>query len=81
MKRQRRRATPNPPVSPSVLDRSVVLHCATLIAKRAGIMRRRQRERSLFKALLPDADKMWPAWLKRIDTLVEDEVVIDPELP
>ena len=27
--------------------------------------------------LLPDSDKLWPAWLKRIDTLLEDEAVID----
>ena len=41
------------------------------------MVRRRQRERSLFEVLLPDADKLWPTWLKRIDTLLEDEAVID----
>jgi transposase, IS5 family len=41
------------------------------------MVRRRQRERSLFEVLLPDADKLWPAWLKRIDTLLEDEAVIE----
>lgn len=41
------------------------------------MVRRRQRERSLFEVLLPDADKLWPAWLKRIDTLLEDEAVMD----
>ena len=41
------------------------------------MVRRRQRERSLFEALLPDADKLWPAWLKRIDTVLEDEAVIE----
>ena len=41
------------------------------------MVRRRQRERGPFEVLLPDADKLWPAWLKRIDTLLEDETVID----
>ena len=33
---------------------------------------------SLFEVLLPDSDKLWPEWLERIDTLLEDEAVIDP---
>jgi IS5 family transposase len=41
------------------------------------MVRRRKQERSLFEVLLPDSDKLWPAWLKRIDTLLEDEAVID----
>jgi IS5 family transposase len=41
------------------------------------MVRRRQRERSLFEVLLPDADKLWPDWLKRIDTGLEDEAVIE----
>ena len=41
------------------------------------MVRRRKQDRSLFEALLPDSDKLWPAWLKRIDTLLEDEAVID----
>jgi IS5 family transposase len=41
------------------------------------MVRRRKRDRSLFEVLLPDSDKLWPAWLKRIDTLLEDEAVID----
>src|SRR3954464_8802511 len=41
------------------------------------MVRRRQRERSLFEVLLPDAEKLWPAWLKRIDTVLEDEAVIE----
>jgi len=41
------------------------------------MVRRRKRERSLFEVLLPDSDKLWPAWLKRIDTLLEDEAVIE----
>jgi IS5 family transposase len=38
---------------------------------------RRQRERSLFEVLLPDGHKLWPAWLRKIDTLLEDEAVIE----
>jgi Transposase domain (DUF772)/Transposase DDE domain len=41
------------------------------------MVRRRKQDRSLFEVLLPDSDKLWPAWLKRIDTLLEDEAVID----
>ena len=45
------------------------------------MVRRRQHERSLFEVLLPDADKLWPEWLKRIDTWLEDETVIDTVAP
>jgi Transposase domain (DUF772)/Transposase DDE domain len=41
------------------------------------MVRRRQRERSLFEILLPDGHKLWPDWLRRIDTLLEDEAVIE----
>jgi len=41
------------------------------------MVRRRQRERSLFEILLPDGHKLWPDWLRRIDTVLEDEAVID----
>jgi IS5 family transposase len=41
------------------------------------MVRRRKQDRSVFEVLLPDSDKLWPAWLKRIDTLLEDEAVID----
>ena len=41
------------------------------------MVRRRQRERNLFKVLLPDAHKLRPDWLRRIDTLLEDEAVIE----
>jgi IS5 family transposase len=41
------------------------------------MVQRRQRERSLFEVLLPDGHKMWPDWLRRIDTLLEDEAVIE----
>src|SRR3954465_15147199 len=45
------------------------------------MVRRRQRERSLFEVLLPDADKLWPAWLKRIDTVLGHEAVIESIAP
>ena len=41
------------------------------------MVQRRQRERSLFEVFLPDGHKLWPDWLRRIDTLLEDEVAID----
>jgi IS5 family transposase len=41
------------------------------------MVRRRQRDRSLFEVLLPDGHKLWPDWLRRIDTLLEDEAVIE----
>src|SRR5882724_1656497 len=41
------------------------------------MVQRRQRERRLFEVLLPDGHKLWPDWLRRIDTLLEDEAVIE----
>jgi hypothetical protein len=41
------------------------------------MVQRRQRERSLFEVFLADGHKLWPDWLRRIDTLLEDEAVID----
>lgn len=41
------------------------------------MVQRRQRERSLFEVFLPDGHKLWPDWLRRIDTLLEEEAVID----
>src|SRR5438105_2213055 len=37
----------------------------------------RQLERSLFEVLLPDGHKLWPDWLRKIDTLLEDDAVIE----
>src|SRR5712692_3068446 len=45
--------------------------------KGACMVQRRQRERSLFEVLLPDGHKLWPDWLRKIDTLLEDEAVIE----
>ena len=41
------------------------------------MVQRRQRERSLFEVLLPDGHKLWPDWLRKIDTLLEDDAVLD----
>jgi IS5 family transposase len=41
------------------------------------MIRRRQRERSVWEAVLPDADKLWPDALRRIDQLMEDEALVD----
>ena len=35
------------------------------------MVQRRQRERSLFEVLLPDGHKLWPDWLRTIDTLLD----------
>ena len=42
------------------------------------MVRRHQRQRSVWEVVLPDADKLWPADLRRIDVLLEDEAVLDP---
>jgi hypothetical protein len=72
-----RRECPNDPF-PAGAMRSFVLHAATMIAHdRSAHRASTQEDRSLFEVLLPDSDKLWPDWLKRIDTLLEDEAVID----
>jgi len=42
------------------------------------MVRRHQRQRSVWEVVLPDADKLWPADLRRIDALLEDEAVLEP---
>src|SRR5256712_9103013 len=59
----------------SVDPRSYI--CRHQCFKGAGMVQRRQRERSLFELLLPDGHKLWPDWLRKIDTLLEDEAVIE----
>jgi IS5 family transposase len=41
------------------------------------MVQRRQRERRLFEVLLPDGHKLWPDWLRKIATLLEDEAVME----
>jgi hypothetical protein len=45
------------------------------------MVQRRQRERSLFEVLLPDGHKLWPDWLRTIDTVLEDAAVIETTSP
>ena len=40
-------------------------------------MRRAYQQRRLIEVLLPDADKLWDPTLRRIDTLLEDEGLVD----
>ena len=41
------------------------------------MVRRRQRERSVWEVVLPDADKLWPDALRRIDHLIDDEALVE----
>lgn len=41
------------------------------------MVRRRQRERSVWEVVLPDASKLWPAGLRRIDQLIDDEALVE----
>ena len=41
------------------------------------MVRRRQRERSVWEVVLPDADKLWPDALRRIDDLIDDEALVE----
>jgi len=42
------------------------------------MVRYRQPQRTLWEVVLPDAAKLWPAPLRRIDALLEDEAVLEP---
>jgi IS5 family transposase len=41
------------------------------------MVRRAYRQRSLVEVLLPDADELWEPTLRRIDALLDDEVLVD----
>lgn len=41
------------------------------------MVRRAYTQRSLIEVLLPDADKLWDPMLRRIDTLLDDEALVD----
>ena len=41
------------------------------------MVRRRQRERSVWEVVLPDANKLWPDALRRIDQLIDDEALVE----
>ena len=61
----------------ATIDLSYYTARTRCLIKGAGMVQRKQRERSLFEVLLPDGHKLWPDWLRKIDTLLEDEAVID----
>ena len=42
-----------------------------------AMVRRAYRQRSLVEVLLPDADKLWDPTLRRIDTLLDDDALVD----
>jgi IS5 family transposase len=42
-----------------------------------AMVRRAYTQRSLVEVLLPDADKLWDPALRRIDALLDDEVLVD----
>src|SRR5256712_6910625 len=42
-----------------------------------AMVRRAYRQRSLVEVLLPDGDKLWDSTLRQIDTLLDDDVLID----
>ena len=42
------------------------------------MVRHRQAQRWLWESVLPDADKLWPKDLRRIDELLEDDAVLEP---
>ena len=41
------------------------------------MVRRAYRQRSLVEVLLPDGDKLWDPTLRRIDALLDDDVLVD----
>jgi IS5 family transposase len=42
-----------------------------------AMVRRAYRQRSLVEVLLPDGDKLWDSTLRQIDTLLDDEALVD----
>ena len=41
------------------------------------MVRRHQRQRSVWEVVLPDAAKLWPQALRRIDQLIDDEALVE----
>jgi transposase, IS5 family len=50
-------------------------HAVSLVG--GAMVRRAYRQRSLVEVLLPDGDKLWDATLRRVDALLDDEVLVD----
>src|SRR2546425_12009901 len=42
-----------------------------------AMVRRAYKQRRLIEVLLPDSDKLWDPALRRIDTILDDEVLTD----
>src|SRR5262247_4808479 len=42
-----------------------------------AMVRRAYQQRSLIEVLLPDADKLWDPALREIDTLLDDDELVD----
>src|SRR5256885_3673576 len=53
-------------------------YAAHVVSLSGGAMvRRAYRQRSLVEVLLPDGDKLWDSTLRRIDALLDDDVLVD----
>src|SRR5437773_9173091 len=50
-------------------------HAVSLLG--GTMVRRAYRQRSLVEVLLPDGDKLWDSTLRRIDAVLDDDVLID----
>src|SRR5438034_6234247 len=50
-------------------------HAVSLLG--GTMVRRAYRQRSLVEVLLPDGDKLWDSTLRRIDALLDDDVLVD----
>ena len=50
-------------------------HAISLIG--GAMVRRAYRQRSLVEVLLPDGDKLWDTTLRQIDTVLDDDVLVD----
>src|SRR5205809_3868997 len=50
-------------------------HAVSLLG--GSMVRRAYRQRSLVEVLLPDGDKLWDSTLRRIDTVLDDDVLVD----
>ncbi len=50
-------------------------HAVSLLG--GSMVRRAYRQRSLVEVLLPDGDKLWDSTLRQIDTLLDDDVLVD----
>src|SRR6059058_162787 len=79
---------PNAPISLTIgaviRDRegAARIHSARYAAHEVSLLggtmvRRAYRQRSLVEVLLPDGDKLWDSTLRQIDTLLDDDVLVD----